>query len=164
MLLRIMTEKWIQFSKQFPEKASWIFTFLTWTMNECAEIRTLMDGFSKPTCFYRLSLVKLIEHSPNKSWGTGSHFIPGWNGPNGSQAGVTCWDACWEHLGGFMMPGAASPELLNLGTHRMWQKSKSHHRRPSLSMGKENCALDQVASASKYSIIPMEGIREKQKL
>ena len=159
-----MTEKWIQFSKQLPKKASWNFTFLTWTVNECAEIRTLIDGFSKPTCFYHLSLVKLIEYSPNKSRGTGSHFIPGWNGLNGLQARITYWDTCWEHLGGFMMPAAASPELLNLGTHRMWLKSKSHHRLPSLSMGKKNCALVRVASARKYSIIPTEGIREKQKL
>ena len=150
-----MTEKWIQFSVQFPKKDSWMF-YVSDLDNEFAEIQTLIDGFSKSICFYYLHLVKLIEYFPINLEAEEAILFLVETGSLGSALSITNEDPCWEHLHCFMLPGAASSEMLNLRAHKTQQKSESYHRPPSFSMEIKNYALLQVVSAREYckSVIP----------
>ena len=159
-----MTEKWIQFSIQFPKKDSWIFyvsdldnEFAEIHLdNEFAEIQTLIDGFSKSICFYYLPLVKLIEYFPINLEAEEAILFLAEMGSLGSASSISNEDPCWEHLHCFTLPGAASSEMLNLRAHKTRQKSESHHRPPSFSMEIKNYALLQVVRAREYckSVIP----------
>lgn len=139
------------FLNSFQKKKRVGFLHLQHTMNGFAEIQTLVDGFSKPICFYHLPLVKSIKYSPNKSRGPGCH----WSFYSGLQCAqrllemsVTHGDARWDHAVTWCcegQPGTAHPE-----------EHKKHARRPrprpgppSLSVEEKSCALFKGLSAGK---------------